>query len=160
MPKFNPDDFVICVSKDDPRHDISEGFAYRVVSTHIHEGVEYIEVEQNDSGEPHTYWKAEHFVPELDYLNSLKVDDEVIEVGTSGMTGKIGVVYESTQGRGLCIKWEDTMCTSITHGARRLDDVRKMKTPRGECWMTGPWNFRPTDRSKGFHISENLNFFE
>ena len=70
----------------------------------------------------------------LEYLKGLKVGDKVVEMGQSCMYGKEGVVYESKQGFGLCVKWflENGSCmgTSVTHGTRRLSDLQDDEAER------------------------------
>jgi hypothetical protein len=62
------------------------------------------------------------------YLKSLKPGEEVIETGSSCMTGKTGVVYESTSDGGTCVKWDlkdgTYMGTSVTWGTRRISDIK------------------------------------
>ena len=63
------------------------------------------------------------------YAASLQVGEEVIETEPfSCMYGKKGQVYIS-QNQGptfgsKCVMWEDSMGTSVTHGTRRIDDVK------------------------------------
>jgi hypothetical protein len=61
------------------------------------------------------------------YLQGLQVGDKVIEIGECGTKGVKGTVYISenegpTKGS-LCVRWENGMGTSVTHGTRRLIDV-------------------------------------
>lgn len=58
---------------------------------------------------------------EGDYLRSLEAGEAVVETGESGRTGMVGEVYWSPP-RGVCVKWEDGMGTSATHGTRRIKD--------------------------------------
>lgn len=68
---------------------------------------------------------------ELRYLQSLQPGEKVIETDkTSCMYGKTGEVYisqnEMTKGS-KCVKWEigmGTMGTSVTHGTRRIKDIK------------------------------------
>jgi hypothetical protein len=68
----------------------------------------------------------------LAYINSLKVGEEVVEMGHSCMYGKRGVVYLSEDGHGTCVRWNlpttkydkaTWMGTSVTWGTRRISDV-------------------------------------
>lgn len=69
----------------------------------------------------------------LDYLKGLKVGEEVIEAGQSGMFGKRGTVYESKDGGGTCVKWDmgkgSWMGTTVTWGTRRISDVEVTELP-------------------------------
>ena len=68
-----------------------------------------------------------------EYLNSLEVDERVIETGQSCMTGRKGTVYISQNpGKTFgskCVMWDalpgDTgkMGTAVTWGTRRISDV-------------------------------------
>ncbi len=64
----------------------------------------------------------------LAYMNSLKVDDEVVETSHSCMYGKKGVVYLSESGGTTCVKWHlgdgKWMGTSVTWGTRKISDVK------------------------------------
>ncbi len=64
----------------------------------------------------------------IEYLLSLKVGERVVETEPSNCYfGMTGLVYESERGKevGPCVKWEDGMGTSVTHGTRRIRDVLK-----------------------------------
>lgn len=67
---------------------------------------------------------------ELKYLQSLKVDDRVVETGRSCMFAATGTVFLSeTPGHGNCVLWDvlpgdkGQMSTAITHGTKRIRDV-------------------------------------
>lgn len=64
------------------------------------------------------------------YLQGLQVGEQVVETGESCMKDKTGEVYLSTMETprasaedSLCVKWEDGMGTSVTHGTRRIKDI-------------------------------------
>jgi hypothetical protein len=64
------------------------------------------------------------------YLQSLQPGEEVIETGSSCMTGKRGVVYIS-ENEGVtfgskCVRWDNSMGTSVTWGTRRVRDVENI----------------------------------
>jgi len=63
---------------------------------------------------------------EREYLQSLKPGEEVIETGNSATKGYKGIVHVSTNpGRTFgskCVKWQNGMSTSVTHGTRRINE--------------------------------------
>lgn len=68
----------------------------------------------------------------LAYLQGLQVGERVIETGQSCMFGKVGTVYQSTSGGGICVRWEleeGRMGTSVTWGTRRLADAEYLAKP-------------------------------
>jgi len=103
---------------------------------------------------------------ELDYLNSLKAGETVIETGNSGISGEIGVTVDKGKKFGMCVKWENGTTTSITHGTKRLSDAQKVTlikkgtTKAIFCYECGPYTFRPIDRSARIHISEVSVMFQ
>ncbi len=61
----------------------------------------------------------------VEYLLSLQVGERVVETGHNAYFGAVGTIYESSRGKeaGPCVRWEDGMGTSVTHGTRRISDV-------------------------------------
>lgn len=62
----------------------------------------------------------------IEYVKSLQIGEKVIETGQSCMHGKTGTIYisekEGPTFGSKCVKWEDGMGTSVTHGTRRIGE--------------------------------------
>ena len=65
----------------------------------------------------------------LEYLESLKLGERVIETGQCALKGRLGWVVQSSLQAGVAIQWDTAdgetgrLTTSPTWGTKRLDDV-------------------------------------